>query len=75
MRSNILPEGLYRQITKQHKNNPSVFDKMTHEERVSLNTLTNRTYDNIDFTLLYKLMRSFLTINGQLQHVMVISDN
>ena len=59
MRSIILPEGLCRQIRKQHKKKPSVFDKMTHEERVSLKTLTNRTYDNIDFTLLYKLIRSF----------------
>jgi hypothetical protein len=56
MRSNILPEVLYRKIRKR-KNKPSVFDKMTYEERVSLNTLTNGTYDNIDFVTLYKLMR------------------
>jgi hypothetical protein len=59
MRSNIAPEVLSIHIKKQHKNNPSVFNKMTHEERVSLKTLTNRTYDKIDFSLLYKLVRSF----------------
>jgi hypothetical protein len=40
---------------------------MTHEERVSLNTLINRTYDNIDFTLLYKLMRSFSILDDPKQ--------
>jgi hypothetical protein len=58
MRSNIAPEILSMHIKKQHKNNPSVFNRMTQEERESLNTLTNRTYDYIDFTTLYKLMRS-----------------
>ena len=58
MHSIILPEDLYQRIQKQHNKKPSVFDNMTREERVSLNTLTNRTYNNIDFTLLYKLMRS-----------------
>ena len=67
MRSNILPEVLYRQTRKQHKKKTSVFDKMTHEERVSLNTLINRTYDNIDFTLLYKLMRSFSILDDPKQ--------
>jgi hypothetical protein len=59
MRSNIAPEILSMHIKKQHKNNPSFFKRMTQEERESLNTLTNRTYDYIDFTTLYKLMRSF----------------
>jgi hypothetical protein len=67
MRSNILPDALYQQIRKQHKNNPSLFYKMTHKEHVSLNTLTNRTYDNIDFTLLYKLMRSFSILDDPKQ--------
>ena len=58
MRSKIAPEDLNRQIRKQNKHNPSFFTKMTHEERVSLKTLTNKTYDNIDFITLYKLMRS-----------------
>jgi hypothetical protein len=35
--------------------------------RVSLNNLTNRTYDNIDFTLLYKLMRSFSILDDPKQ--------
>jgi hypothetical protein len=55
MRSNIAPGVLSIQI----KNHPSVFNRMTNEERASLNTLTSGTYDYIDFTLLYKLMRSF----------------
>ena len=59
MRRSIAPEILSIHIKKQCKDNPSVFNRMTHEERASLNTLTNRTYDNIDFTTLYKLMRSF----------------
>ena len=59
IRSNIAPEILFIHIGKQRKHNPSVFNSMTHEERVSLNTLANRTYDNIDFTTMYKLMRSF----------------
>ena len=67
MRSNILPEVLYRQIRKQRKNNPSVFDKMTHEELVSLNTLINKTYNNIDFSTLYKLMRSFSILDDPKQ--------
>jgi len=67
MRSNIAPEVLYRHIRKQQKNNPSVFDKMTHEERVNLNTLTNRTYDNIDFITLYKLMRSLSLLDDPTQ--------
>jgi hypothetical protein len=67
MRSNIAPEVLYRHIRKQHKNNPSVFDKMTHEERISLNTLTNRTYDNIDFITMYKLLRSFSLLDDPTQ--------
>jgi hypothetical protein len=58
MRSNIAPEILSIHIKKQHKKNPSVFNRMTQVERKSLNTLTNRTYDYIDFTTLYKLMRS-----------------
>jgi hypothetical protein len=52
MRNNIPPAVLYRQIRKQRRNDPSVFNKMTHEERVSLNTLINKTYNNIDFRLI-----------------------
>ena len=63
MRSNIAPGVLSIQIKKQHKNNSSVFKRMTHEERVSLDTLTGGTYDYIDFTLLYRLMRSLSIIN------------
>jgi hypothetical protein len=59
MRSNIAPGILSIQIKNHHKKNPSVSNRMTHEERVSLDTLTSGTYDYIDFTLLYKLMRSF----------------
>ena len=62
MRSNIAPEILSMHIERQRKNNPSVFNRMTHQESVSLNTLTNKTYDDIDFTTLYKLMRSFLLL-------------
>jgi hypothetical protein len=54
-------------MRKQYKKNPSVFDKMTHEERASLNTLTNTTYDNINFTLLYKLLRSFSLLDDPKQ--------
>ena len=61
MRSNIAPEALHRHIIVQKKKNPSVFDKMTLEERKSLYTLSNRTYDNIDFTTSYKLMRSLMS--------------
>ena len=67
MRSIILPEGLHRQIKKQNKKKTSVFDKMTRDERVSLKTLINSTYDNIDFTLLYKLMRSFSILDDPKQ--------
>lgn len=67
LRSNIAPEVLYRHIRKQQKNNPSVFNRMTHEERVRLNTLTNRTYDNIDFITMYKLMRSFSLLDDPTQ--------
>jgi hypothetical protein len=58
MRSNIAPEILSMHIKRQRKNNPSVFNKMTREQLESLKTLTNRTYDYIDFTTLYNLMRS-----------------
>jgi hypothetical protein len=67
MRSNIAPGVLSIQIKKQHKNNSSVFKRMTHEERVSLDTLTGGTYDYIDFTLLYKLMRSFPLLDDPTQ--------
>jgi hypothetical protein len=67
MRSNIAPDVLYRHIRKQRKNKPSVLDKMTHEEHLSLNTLINRKYDNIDFTTLYKLMRSFSLLDDPTQ--------
>jgi hypothetical protein len=40
---------------------------MTHEERVSLNTLINKTYNNIDFSTLYKLMRSFSILDDPKQ--------
>jgi hypothetical protein len=59
MYRNIAPGVLSIQIKKQQQNNLLVFNRMTHKERVSLKTLTNGTYDCIDFTLLYKLMRSF----------------
>ena len=59
MRSKIAPEDFNRHIRKRYKHNLSALKKMTHEERVSLDILTNRTYDNIDFPTLYKLMRSF----------------
>ena len=67
MRSNIAPGVLPIQIKKQHKNNLSVFKRMTHEELVSLDTLTSGTYDYIDFTLLYKLMRSFSIVDDPKQ--------
>ena len=67
MRSNIAPGVLSIQIKKQHKNNLSVFKRMTHEEIVSLDTLTSGTYDYIDFTLLYKLMRSFPLLDDPTQ--------
>ena len=67
MRNIILPESLYRQIRKQHKKKLSVFDKMTDEERASLNTLINGTYDNIDFTLLYKWIRSLSILDDPTQ--------
>ena len=67
MRSIILPEGLCRQIKKQHKKKPSFLNKMTHGEHVSLITLSNGTYNNIDFTLLYKLMRSFSILDDPRQ--------
>ena len=59
MYRNIAPGVLSIQIKNQQKNNLSVFNRMTHEERISLSTLTNGTYDCIDFNLLYKLMISF----------------
>jgi hypothetical protein len=58
MNRNIAPESLYKHVRKQHSN-PLFVGKMTHEERKSLNTLNNRTYDNIGFPTLCKLMRSF----------------
>ena len=63
MRNNIAPEVLCRLITVQTKKNPSVFKKMTFAEHESLKTLSNRTYDNIDFTTSYKLMRSLLLLD------------
>ena len=62
MNRNIAPEILYKYLKKQHSY-PFFSCKMTHEERNSLNTLTNRTYDNISFATLYKLMRSFSIID------------
>ena len=59
MHRNIAPGDLYKSISKKQDSNPLCLAIMTFEERKSLNTLTNRTYDNIDFTTLYKLMRSF----------------
>jgi hypothetical protein len=47
MRSNIAPDALYRLLK----------NKMTHIEHESVNTLTNRTYDNIDFITLYNFLR------------------
>ena len=67
MDRNSNPEVTYRQIRKRHNNQPSVFDKAKYKERVSLYTLTNRTYDYIEFTLLYKLMRSLSIIDDPAQ--------
>ena len=60
MRSNIAPEVLSMQIKKQLKKNSSVFENMKYEEYENLYTCiqTNRTYDEIGLTFLYKLMRS-----------------
>ena len=63
----MAPEDFYRHFRKGYKHNPSAFNKMTHEERVSLNTLINRTYDNIDFITLYKLMRLFSLLDDPTQ--------
>ena len=61
MRSNITPKAIHRHIIVQKEKHPSVFDKMTFKEHKSLNTLSNGTYDNIDFTTSYKLMRSMMS--------------
>jgi hypothetical protein len=59
MHRNIAPDVLYKSISEKQHSNPLFFAKMTHKERNSLTTLNNRTYDNIGFSTLYKLMRSF----------------
>jgi hypothetical protein len=63
MDKNSYPEVTCRQIKKEHDEKPSFFDQAKLEERESLETLTNGTYDYIDFTLLYRLMRSLSIIN------------
>ena len=59
MHRNIAPDVLYISISEKQHSNPLFFAKMTHEERNSLTTLNNRTYDNIGFPTLYTLMQSF----------------
>jgi hypothetical protein len=63
MHHNIAPDVLYKSISEKQHSNMLFFAKMTHEERISLTTLNNRTYDNIGFPTLYKLMRSFLILD------------
>ena len=63
MSRNSYPKVTYRQIRKRPNEKPSFFDEANHDERKSLETLTNETYDDIDFTLLYRLMRSLSIID------------
>ena len=68
--SNIAPEAKHRHIIEQQKKE-SVFNEMTCEEHESLNTLsntvTNRTYNNINFITSYNMMRSLLLLDDPTQ--------
>ena len=57
------PKDTYSEIQIRHNGKPSFFEEAKREERNSLKTLNNATYDYIDFTLLYRLMRSLSIIN------------
>ena len=59
MHHNIAPDVLYKRVSEKQHSKPFFSTNMTYEERNSLTTLNNRTYDNIGFSTLYTLMRSF----------------
>ena len=59
MHHNIAPDVLYKYVSKKQHSKPFFFANMTYEERNSLTTLNNRTYDNIGFPTLYTFMQSF----------------
>ena len=67
MNRNIPPEWLYNKYVRKQFNRRLFLDRITCEEHKSINTLNNRTYDDIGFTTLYKLIRMFSILNAPTQ--------
>ena len=64
---NISPEWLYNKHVKDKIIHLKLFDKITFKEDESINTLKNRTYDDIGFTTLYTLIRMCSILNAPTQ--------